>query len=336
MKKTGIFTILIICITTFSNAQSLREAAEQKDKQEKQQEIKLQQEGSISITDLIKIYESKGFDYIDNFLTARGWKLEKKEIKKVYDWMIDKNEYKNLVYSFNKDKYSGKSKGFFYFSDDRFKYHSDYMIVHQFYNDFFKYQICNEYLQQLENELINKGYKKSYTSNTYKEYENNKYRIIIELDEDNYGCYTVEVFNYKEMEDLIKSAKLSLEDLINLLENIDYENAKKKMANSGWIYEDFYGNPSWKFEIGIEILFSDGNILINREEKKIKFSPFLIFRGNEWGQQLENDLKTKGYRKIQITDEHKDRILNKPRNVYRNEKYEVRIYSIEVHIIKIN
>ena len=218
--------ILLICcfslLIVHSNSQSIKQAAEsQKQQQQYEREIKQRQEkyekeqyeselkaavriqkAQLNLNNLLQLLQNKDLDYVDRFLSEKGWKLSSTNIKETKD-----NEeevptgYKMVTWAFDKNENNNLAKGWFYF----------YLYPNS--DNAISYAIADEIqLNKLKSDLINSGYRKIQATDAVSlglesVYRNNLYEVnfkkqLKESGEEGADIhYSFFIYNYKQVEE---------------------------------------------------------------------------------------------------------------------------------------
>ena len=118
--------------------------------QQQQRDIELKEiarikKAQLNLNDLLVLLQSKDLEYVDKYLSERGWKL--------YETNIDEDEeeksenesfttnYKKVTWSFDKSNYNDLAQGWFYF------------YVFPNYDNAITYRIANlDHLNKIKNE----------------------------------------------------------------------------------------------------------------------------------------------------------------------------------------
>lgn len=304
--------ILLTCCTLFIgicvNAQSIKEQLRQKQQKQRyereQRESEIQEQARIkkaqlSLNDLLQLLQSKDLDYVDKFLTNKGWKLYSTNIneKKEYN---DKTstDYEEVTWTFDKNPDDDLAKGWFNF----YRYPtSDNAVAYAIADDI--------QFERLKLELINNDYKRIYPTDAIERglesvYRNNLYEVnFIKRVKKKYEggadiSYTFYIYNYKQVEERRAEAERIAREAAELEEK--YKNAIKQAERSYRLklysfakqeYEEaltFKPENREKFldilaDIDINILCEDAERLFKSsqyEEAKIKYAEALTIKPN--------------------------------------------------------
>ena len=197
----------LICI----NAQGIKEQAEKKkqqqqyEREQRENELKEQariKKSQLNINDLLQLLQSKDLDYVDRFLTDKGWKLHSTNIKKTdeYDNEVT-TDYKQVTWSYEKNSYNELAKGWFYF------------YLYPNFDNAIAYTFANEdQLDRLKSELTTNGYKRIYPTDAIERglesvYRNGLYEVNFKKQlkkqyEDGADIgYNFFIYNYKQVEE---------------------------------------------------------------------------------------------------------------------------------------
>ncbi|MDR1654247.1 MAG: hypothetical protein LBS01_11510, partial [Prevotellaceae bacterium] len=214
------YILLIFCVlltAIYANAQSIKGQLEQKQRQQQyeseQKKNKLKEQARIkkaqlNLNDLLQLLQSKDLDYVDRFLTNKGWKLYSTNIKETdeYDDEVA-TDYKQVTWAFDKNSYNDLAKGWFYF------------YLYPTYDNAIAYTIANdEQLDRLRSELTSNGYKRIYPTDAIERglesvYRNGLYEVNFkkQLKKRNQeGAdirYNFFIYNYKQVEELKAEAE---------------------------------------------------------------------------------------------------------------------------------
>lgn len=214
MKVIKKYILLVFCIlftVNYADAQSIKAAAEQKKQQQQyeseQRENELKEvarikRAQLNINDLLQLLQSKDLDYVDRFLSERGWKLHATNIKETDDYDEEVlTDYKMVTWSFDKNSYSDLAKGWFYF------------YLYSTYDNAIAYNIADEtQLEKLKSELTNNSYKRVYPTDVVERglesvYRNNLYEVNFkkqlkkQYDDGADIHYSFFIYNYKQVEE---------------------------------------------------------------------------------------------------------------------------------------
>ncbi|MDR0682995.1 MAG: hypothetical protein LBG15_14275 [Dysgonamonadaceae bacterium] len=203
MKTIGKYIILtcyFVLITSYINAQSIKDDIKQKKQQQQheneQRKKKLEEEARIrkaqlKLNDLLQLLQSKDVDYVDGYLSKRGWKLHSTNVKgtTAYDEEITR-DYNMAQWLFDKE--------WFYF------------YQYQTYDNAIAYTISDEaQLEGLKLELTNGNYQKASPTEVIQQglesvYRNDVYEVNFKKQLKSSGGtsnYTFFIYNYKEIEE---------------------------------------------------------------------------------------------------------------------------------------
>lgn len=245
--------ILLICCflfaATYSNAQGIKQQAEQKRQQQQyeqeQRENKLREnklkeaarikKAHLSLNDLLQLLQSKDLDYVDKFLSGRGWKLYSTNIKEKdeYDEEVP-TDYKMGTWSFDKNPYNDLARAWFH------------LYLYPTYDNAIFYQIVDEtHLAKLKSELTGSGYKRIYPTDIIERglesvYRNSLYEVNFEKlvknkyreDEDEGADIQYHFFisNYKQVEEQKAEAERIAREVAEREEK--YQNAVQRAENA--------------------------------------------------------------------------------------------------------
>jgi hypothetical protein len=207
------YFLLIICllVTVYSNAQSIEEARIEK--------------AQLSLNNLVQLLQNKDLEYVDQFLSKRGWKLYSTD-NKVVSWSFDRNENNNLA------------KGWFYF----YMYaNSDNVIAYSFVNE--------QQLTKLRSELTSSGYKKIQATDVTDRglesvYRNSLYEVkfIKQLKKTaESGAdidYVFFIYNYKQEEERLAREETEKKET--------YQRAIKRAENEYYQKQHTASNPTYQ------------------------------------------------------------------------------------------
>jgi hypothetical protein len=204
----------------YGSAQSIKGQLQQKEQQQKyereQRENKLKQQARIqkaqlNLNDLLQLLQSKDLEYVDKFLSERGWKLHSTDVKEKndnrYNYDIDDEErivanYKTVTWSFGKD-----------LSNDNLATSWFYFYLYPTYDNAILYAIANDkQLDRLKSELTNNGYKRIYPTDAIARglesvYRDSLYQVNFkkqlkeQYDEGADIHYSFFIYNYKQLEE---------------------------------------------------------------------------------------------------------------------------------------
>lgn len=210
-NKYVIILVFLSLISTYSNAQSIKAAAEQQKRQQQYErelrdnEIKEAariQKAQLNLKNLLQLLQSKDLDYVDRFLSEKGWKLHSTNVKETKDNDEEiPTDYKMVTWSFDKSEYNNLAKGWFYF------------YLYPTYDNAISYAIADEtHLNKLKSELVNNGYRKIQATDAISRglesvYRNNLYEVdfkkqLKESGEEGADIhYSFFIYNYKQVEE---------------------------------------------------------------------------------------------------------------------------------------
>ncbi|WP_047451635.1 hypothetical protein [Alistipes sp. ZOR0009] len=217
MNKS-ILLALLVSINFYCNAQSIKAAAEQqKRKQQYKKELRdneirqavHRQKAQLNLNNLLQLLQCKDLDYVDRFLSEKGWKLHSTNINETNDSDEEvSKDYKTVTWALDKDDYSGLAKGWFYF------------YLYSTYDNAITYAIADEIqLNKLKSELTSNGYRKIQATDAVSRglesiYRNNLYEVNFkkELKESSESGadihYSFYIYNYKQVEERKVEAEL--------------------------------------------------------------------------------------------------------------------------------
>jgi len=314
-------SILLICcfslLTTYSNSQSIKQAAEsQKQQQQYEREIKKRQEkyekeqheselkaavriqkAQLNLNNLLQLLQSKDLDYVDKFLSEKGWKLYSTNVKETNDNDEEvPKDYKMVTWALDKSEYNNLAKGWFYF------------YLYPTYDNAISYAIADEIqLNKLKSELTNNGYRKIQATDAVSRglesvYRNSSYEVnfkkqLKESGEEGADIhYSFFIYNYKQVEE----RKAEAERLAREAEEKEekYQNAVQR-AESAY-YQKQYAVAKQAYNEAITLKPENEEILSD----KIAEIDINIFC-----QNADNFFKTKQYQKAK--DEYGKALLIK-------------------------
>lgn len=241
-NKIILLLFFLLLSTICINAQSIKASSEQqKRQQEYEKEIKENelkeaariQKAQLNLNNLLQLLQSKDLDYVDRFLTGRGWKLHSTFIN---DDNNNNEEipsgFKSVTWTFDKNEYNDLAKGWFYF----YLYPSDEDSI--VYDNAIAYVMFDEIqVSKLKLELVNNGFKKiqatnAVTSGLESVYKNDLYEIHFKKQLKESGRegaefnYTFFIFNYKQIIERKAEAERIEREKIEKEEK--YQNAVKR------------------------------------------------------------------------------------------------------------
>ena len=212
-KHIVLLALLALSTTIASNAQSIKAASEQQKRQQQYErelrdnEIKEAarvQRAQLNLNDLLQLLQSKDLDFVDRYLSAKGWKLTSTNVNETNDDNNDNedlSDHKVVSWAFDKNSYNNLAKGWFSFH------------IYPTYDNAISYSIANEtLLDKLKTELINNGYKRIYPTDAIERglesvyrnslYEVNFKKLIKKQYEDGADIsYNFFIYNYKQIEE---------------------------------------------------------------------------------------------------------------------------------------
>lgn len=314
MKKIKITALLIIFGISFCQAQNLQDAAKQKQQQEilekQQKEAQLQEQArllkaQLNLTDLLDLLKSKDLDYVDKFLTSRGWTFEETNIDEDGN-MPD--EYEMVTWSLDKNESTKLSKGWFHF----YRYTK--------YDNAILYRMANEdHLQRLENDIETKGYLKTQytdaiTRGLESTYRNEPYEIIFRKTkkrQDEQGSemqYEFFIYNYKDIEQqLAEIARLEQEAImLELLYQSTIESANTNFE------QNQYEQAKQDYNYALKLKPENADFINSKIKEIDKVLQFLN----------ERNAKTYNYAEYFASEyeQMNERIISSIKNILFNEK----------------
>lgn len=282
---------LICCIlltAICANAQSIKSQAQQKQQQQQyereQRENELKEAARIknsqlNLNDLLQLLQSKDLDYVDRYLTNKGWKLHSTNIKETdeYDNEVA-TDYKQVTWSFDKNSYSDLAKGWFYF------------YLYPTYDNAIAYSIADEEkLDRLKSELTGNGYKRVYPTDAIERglesvYRNSLYEVNFKKQlkaRNEEGAdirYHFFIYNYKQVEErraeaerIAREAAEREEKYQNAVQRAESAYYQKQYASAKQFYnEALTVKPENRDMFSDRLAETDINILCEDGEKLFK------------------------------------------------------------------
>ncbi|MDR1170621.1 MAG: hypothetical protein LBK97_07295 [Prevotellaceae bacterium] len=230
IKEYILFLCCILLTATYGNAQGIKQ--QQKQQQQRQQQEQQQQEqkkrqeqqrqqqyereqrekkhaeetriekAQLNLNDLLQLLQSKDADYVDAYLTDRGWKLHSTSVKETNDYDREiLSDYKMVTWSFDKNPNDDLARSWFYF------------YLYPNYDNAIAYTIADEaQLDKLKSVLVPNGYERIYPTDIIERglesvYRNDFYEVNFkkqlkkQSDEGADINYSFFIYNYKQIEE---------------------------------------------------------------------------------------------------------------------------------------
>ncbi|NDP22268.1 MAG: hypothetical protein GZ091_14480 [Paludibacter sp.] len=296
----------VLLTTIYSNAQSIKAAAEQQRQQEqyernmRESELKQAsriQKAQLNLNNLLQLLQSKDLDYVDRFLSEKGWKLYSTNVKETNDNDEEvSTNYKKVTWVFDKNEYENLAKGWFYF------------YLYPTYDNAISYVIADEIqLEKLKSELINNGYKKIQATDAVARglesvYRNNLYEVnfkkqLKESSEEGADIhYSFFIYNYKQVEERRAEAERLKREAEEKEEK--YQNAVQRAESAYYQKQYIIAKQAYNEAI---ILKPENEDLLSDKIATIDINIFC--------QNADNFFKTKQYQKAK--DEYGKALLIK-------------------------
>lgn len=239
-KKIISLFYCILLITICVNAQSIKGQLQQKQQQQqyeneqRENELKEQiriKKAQLNLNDLLQLLQSKDLDYVDRFLTGKGWKLHATNVSGTDEYEDETTtDYKTVTWSFDKNSYNDLAKGWFYF------------YLYPTYDNAIAYTIADEtQLDKLKSELTSSGYKRIYPTDVIERglesvYRNSLYEVnfkkqLKKKHEDGADIhYNFFIYNYKQVEERREEAERIMREAAEKEEQ--YQNAVQRAESA--------------------------------------------------------------------------------------------------------
>lgn len=318
-----LFLSILLCLSTFLPAQSIKASAEQQKRQKEYErelkELQLKeaariQKSKLNLNNLMQLLQSKDLDYIDRFLTEKGWRLNSTFINDNENEELPKG-FKTVTWTFDKDNYYDIALGWFHF----YIYPQEENIIS--YDNAIAYVLSDDLqLDKLKTELINDGFVKIQPTNASSEglesvYKNDIYEIhfkkqFVESNHRNSEYkYVLFIYNYKnilekqlEIERLKREKEEREEKYKNSIKQaeIAYSNNQYLIAKKS--YQDALDlKPEKKDELSviitgieIDIICEKANTLFKQkqfENAKKEYSSALLIKPNSKNEEILAKIK---------------------------------------------
>ncbi|HZK70879.1 MAG TPA: hypothetical protein VFD03_05070 [Clostridia bacterium] len=302
----NILLALFMSISIYCNSQSIRAAAEQQ-KRQQQYERELRgnelkeaariQKAQLNLNNLLQLLQSKDLDYVDKFLSEKGWKLNSTNIKETNDNDEEvPKDYKMVTWALDKSEYNNLAKGWFYF------------YLYPTYDNAISYAIADEIqLNKLKSELTNNGYRKIQATDAVSRglesvYRNSLYEVnfkkqLKESGEEGADIhYSFFIYNYKQVEERRAEAERIAREADEKEEK--YQNAVQR-AESAYFQKQY----------SVAKQAYNEAIILKPENEEILSEKIAEIDINIFCQNADNFFKTKQYQKAK--DEYGKALLIK-------------------------
>src|SRR5690606_27613379 len=176
--------LILLCFGLFATQSSAQNIKQQAEQQKREQEYKREQhenelkeqartkKAQLNLSDLLRLVRSSDLEYVDEFLSTKGWMLHGTNVKGTDEYNDETtSDYKSVTWSFDKNTYNDLAKGWFYF------------YLYTDYDNAVAYTITDKtQLDKLKSELISNGYKRIYPTDAIERglesvYRNNLYEV---------------------------------------------------------------------------------------------------------------------------------------------------------------
>lgn len=326
MNKSIFLLILLISISISCNAQSIKAAAEQQKRQQQyerelreneiQQAARIQK-AQLNLNNLLQLLQSKDLDYVDRFLSEKGWKLHSTNIKETNDDDEEvPKDYKKVTWALDKNEYNNLAKGWFYF------------YLYPTYDNAISYVIADEIqLSKLKSELINSGYRKIQATDAISRglesvYRNNLYEVNFKKqlkDSGEEGAdihYSFFIYNYKQVEERRAEAERVEQEAAEKEEK--YQNAVQRGESAYFQKQYSVAKQAYKEAISLK-----------PENEEILSDKIAEIDINIFCQNADNFFKTKQYQKAK--DEYGKALLIKQNT--KTDEIKSKIKEIDAFIL---
>lgn len=321
--KLILFLLLLLCLPPFINAQSIKASAEQKKRQQEYErelkELQIKEEARIqksklNYNNLIHLLQSKDLDYIDRFLSEKGWKLYSTYVNDDNNEELPKG-FKSITWTFDKKEYYDLALGWFYF----YIYPQEENMIT--YDNAIGYVLSDDMqLNKLKSELINNGFVKSQPTNASSTglesvYKNDTYEVNFkkQISESDYGKSEYQnvllIYNYKnilekqlELERIKREKEEKEEKYKNAIKQaeIAYSNKQFKIAKQSYLEaielkkENKEKLTKIISDLEIDMICENANLLFNAnqfEKAKSEYQKALLIKPNSRTEEILTKIK---------------------------------------------